>query len=92
VYYTAIKCFASARTCKMAFSSLVIQITIITYRGVNRVLIIVLEPLPVAEMRVEASVRGRVLLSEKSQVPLAYRVSGVAVSLQVLREESLIQW
>jgi hypothetical protein len=91
VYYTPRKCFASARTCKMAFSSLVIQITI-TYRGVNRVLIIVLEPLPVAEMRVEASVRGRVLLSEKSQVPLAYRVSGVAVSLQVLREESLIQW
>lgn len=52
---------------------------------------VILVTVPVAEVRVEASVRRSVLLFVEPQVPFADGVSGIPVTSQVLRHERLRQ-
>lgn len=61
------------------------------YSGADAVVVVVLETVPVAEVGVEAAVRGRVLFLEEAQVPLADGVGGVTGVLEVLREDLLRQ-
>jgi len=52
---------------------------------------VVLESVPVSEVRLEAAVGGCVLLLVEAQVPLADGVGGVARVAQVLGQEALAQ-
>lgn len=62
-----------------------------SYRSRHIVVIVVLQPVPAAEVGVKPSPGGCVLGPVVAQMPLAHRVRGVADTLQVLREELLRQ-
>jgi len=62
-----------------------------TNRGMDGVVEVVVESVPVAEVRLEAAVGWRVLLLVEAQVPLADGVGGVARVAEVLGQEALVQ-